>query len=72
MAQQEPSSTQDLLTASPDTTLAPVKLTASQIVDYFQMPEGLLDSPRLLKSYQALNKTLQSTQLQVNEFIEKN
>ncbi|KAK0492036.1 hypothetical protein EDD18DRAFT_1109439 [Armillaria luteobubalina] len=72
MAQQEPSSTQDLLTASPDTTLAPVELTASQIVDYFRMPEGLLDSPRLLKSYQALNKTLRSTQLQVNELIEKN
>ncbi|KAK0479442.1 hypothetical protein EDD18DRAFT_1364118 [Armillaria luteobubalina] len=50
MAQQEPSSTQDLLT----------------------MPESLLDSPRLLKSYQALNKTLWSTQLQVNELIEKN
>ncbi|KAK0483054.1 hypothetical protein EDD18DRAFT_1112328 [Armillaria luteobubalina] len=72
MAQQEPSSTQDLLTASPDTTLAPIELTALQIVDYFRMPEGLLDSPRLLKSYQALNKTLRSTQLQVNELIEKN
>ncbi|KAK0484202.1 hypothetical protein EDD18DRAFT_1112007 [Armillaria luteobubalina] len=72
MAQQEPSSTQDLLTASPDTTLAPIELTASQIVHYFQMPEGLLDSPHLLKSYQALNKTLRSTQLQVNELIEKN
>ncbi|KAK0471579.1 hypothetical protein IW261DRAFT_1425018 [Armillaria novae-zelandiae] len=72
MEQQEPSSTQDLLIMSPDTTLAPVELTTSQILDYFRMPEGLFDSPRLLKSYQALNKTLRSTQLQVNELIEKN
>ncbi|KAK0472377.1 hypothetical protein IW261DRAFT_1570966 [Armillaria novae-zelandiae] len=72
MEQQEPSSTQDLLITSPDTTLAPVELTTSQILDYFRTPEGLLDSPRLLKSYQALNKTLRSTQLQVNELIKKN
>ncbi|KAK0474497.1 hypothetical protein IW261DRAFT_1568474 [Armillaria novae-zelandiae] len=72
MEQPEPSSTQDLLITSPDTTLAPAELTAAQILDYFRMPDGLLDSPRLLKSYQALNKTLRSTQLQVNELIEKN
>ncbi|KAK0460751.1 hypothetical protein IW261DRAFT_1577575 [Armillaria novae-zelandiae] len=72
MEEQQPSSTQDLLIPSPDTTLAPAELTAAQILDYFRMPDGLLDSPRLLKSYQALNKTLWSTQLQVNELIEKN
>ncbi|KAK0186790.1 hypothetical protein F5146DRAFT_1004856 [Armillaria mellea] len=58
MKQQELSSTQDLLI-----------LTTAQILDYFWMPDGLLDSPCLLKSYQALNK---STQLQVNKLIKKN
>ncbi|KAK0488464.1 hypothetical protein IW261DRAFT_1556929 [Armillaria novae-zelandiae] len=72
MEQPEPSSTQDLLIMSPNTTLAPAELTAVQILDYFRTPDGLLDSPHLLKSYQALNKTLWSTQLQVNELIEKN
>ncbi|KAK0487672.1 hypothetical protein IW261DRAFT_1558725 [Armillaria novae-zelandiae] len=73
MEEQQPSSsTQDLLIPSPDTTLAPTELTAAQILDYFRTLDGLLDSPRLLKSYQALNKMLQSTQLQVNELIEKN
>ncbi|KAK0473859.1 hypothetical protein IW261DRAFT_1569208 [Armillaria novae-zelandiae] len=64
MEEQQPSSTQDLLIPSPDTILAPAELTAAQILDYFRTLDGLLDSPRLLKSYQALNKTLQSTQLQ--------
>ncbi|KAK0465698.1 hypothetical protein IW261DRAFT_1574915 [Armillaria novae-zelandiae] len=73
MEEQQPSSsTQDLLIPSPDTTLAPTKLTAAQILNYFWMSDGLLDSPRLLKSYQALNKMLWSTQLQVNKLIEKN
>ncbi|KAK0471906.1 hypothetical protein IW261DRAFT_1424714 [Armillaria novae-zelandiae] len=56
MEEQQPSSTQDLLIPSADTTLAPAKLTAAQILDYFRTPDGLLDSPHLLKSYQALNK----------------
>ncbi|KAK0471412.1 hypothetical protein IW261DRAFT_1425222 [Armillaria novae-zelandiae] len=73
MEEQQPSSsTQDLLIPSPDTTLAPAELTVVQILDYFWMSDGLLDSPCLLKSYQALNKTLWYTQLQVNELIEKN
>ncbi|KAK0462145.1 hypothetical protein IW261DRAFT_1428213 [Armillaria novae-zelandiae] len=73
MEEQQPSSsTQDLLIPSPDTTLTPTELTAAQILNYFRTSDGLLDSPRLLKSYQALNKTLRSTQLQVNELIEKN
>ncbi|KAK0480486.1 hypothetical protein EDD18DRAFT_1113466 [Armillaria luteobubalina] len=72
MEQQQPSSTQDVLIPSPDTALPPAEITVAQILDYFWMPDGLLDSPRLLKSYQALNKMLRSTQLQVNELIEKN
>ncbi|KAK0476005.1 hypothetical protein EDD18DRAFT_1115669 [Armillaria luteobubalina] len=72
MEQQGPSSTPALLTTSPDTTLAPVELTASQILDYFRMPDGLLDTPCFIKSYQTLNKTLRATQLQVTELVEKN
>ncbi|KAK0478089.1 hypothetical protein EDD18DRAFT_1114208 [Armillaria luteobubalina] len=58
MEQQGPSSTPALLATSPDTTLAPIKLTASQILDYFQMPDSLLDTPHFIKSYQTLNKAL--------------
>ncbi|KAK0485430.1 hypothetical protein EDD18DRAFT_1111574 [Armillaria luteobubalina] len=72
MEQQGPSSTPALLTTSPDTTLAPVELTVSQILDYFWMPDGLLDTPRFIKSYQTLNKTLRATQLQVTKLVEKN
>ncbi|KAK0475320.1 hypothetical protein EDD18DRAFT_1367179 [Armillaria luteobubalina] len=64
MEQQQPSSTQDILILSPNTALPPAEITAAQILDYFRMPDGLLNSPCLLKSYQALNKTLRSTQLQ--------
>ncbi|KAK0497139.1 hypothetical protein EDD18DRAFT_1104594 [Armillaria luteobubalina] len=56
MEQQGPSSTPALLATSPNTTLAPIKLTASQILDYFQMPDGLLNTPHFIKSYQTLNK----------------
>ncbi|KAK0485505.1 hypothetical protein EDD18DRAFT_1111455 [Armillaria luteobubalina] len=58
MEQQGPSSTPALLTTSPDMTLAPVELTASQILDYFWMPDSLLDTPHFIKSYQTLNKML--------------
>ncbi|KAK0493605.1 hypothetical protein EDD18DRAFT_1356560 [Armillaria luteobubalina] len=57
---------------SPNMTLATIELTASQILDYFRMPDGLLDTPCFIKSYQTLNKTLRATQLQVTKLVKKN
>ncbi|KAK0494355.1 hypothetical protein EDD18DRAFT_1355748 [Armillaria luteobubalina] len=58
MEQRQPSSTQDVLIPSPDTALPPAEITMAQTLNYFWMP--------------ALNKMLQSTQLQVNKLIKKN
>ncbi|KAK0505521.1 hypothetical protein EDD18DRAFT_1098868 [Armillaria luteobubalina] len=43
MEQQQPSSTQDILIPSPNTALPPTEITMAQILNYFQMPDGLLD-----------------------------
>ncbi|KAK0471473.1 hypothetical protein IW261DRAFT_1571983 [Armillaria novae-zelandiae] len=66
--QEQPSVVSTMNTSTP---VEDHPLDLEQLHDYFRT-SGIIDVPRLLKSFQAQDQMLRQTQLQVNELIEKN